>query len=93
MLILGLEGVTFKFRENCNEEEVQRAMQSPRRTTCLIREFMEGLGGQVITKLRPAELVRVNPVKRISEECFKEREWHVSQLRGERTVYTSEWRN
>ena len=78
MLIFGLGGGYLRFRENHNEEKVQKTMQSPRRTTCLIREFMEGLGGQVITKLRPAELVRVNPVKRIREDCFKEKEWHVS---------------
>lgn len=93
MLILGLKGITFQFRGNCNEEEVQRTMQSPKRATCLIKEFTEGLEGQVITKLTPAELVRVNPVKRIREECFEEREWHMSQFRGESTIFNSAWGN
>lgn len=45
VLTLGLEGDIFKFGENCNEEEVQETRQSQRRAICLIREFVEGLGG------------------------------------------------
>lgn len=51
---------------------------------------MEGFWGQVITKLRPTGLVRVKPVKRIGEECVKERKWLLSQFRGEKTIYNSE---
>lgn len=43
-----------------------------------------------IAKLRPAGFVRVNPVKRTGEECFKARQWHMLQLRDESTIHNPE---
>lgn len=51
---------------------------------------MEGFWGHMITELRPVGSVRGKPVKRIREECVKERKWHLSQFRAEKTINNSE---